>query len=71
MLRLEEPGRRRSRIVKALAAGLEQWAARSILDRKDASSDEEWLVEALESMLQADGFTTGDLWGTVESEEDE
>ncbi len=71
MLRLEEPGGRRSRIVKALAAGLEQWAARSILDRKDASSDEEWLVEALESMLQADGFTTGDLWGTVESEEDE
>ncbi len=71
MLRLEEPGGRRSRIVKALVAGIEKWAARSILDRKDAFSDAEWFVEALKSMLQADGFTIGDLWGIIESEEKE
>lgn len=70
-LRLDDPGRMRPRIVKAFAVGLKRWADPSTLRRKNAFSDEAWFVEALESMLQADGFTTGDLWGVELEEEDE
>jgi hypothetical protein len=70
-LRLDEPGRKRPRIVKAIAAGIERWADASFLRRKDAFCDEEWFVEALESMLHAEGFSTGDLWGVIESEEED
>lgn len=69
-LRLDDPGRKRPRIVKAFEAGLRDWADPSILRRKNAFGDEAWFIEAIESMLQADGFTTGDLWG-VEPEEEE
>ncbi|RKG71881.1 phospholipase D-like domain-containing protein [Corallococcus terminator] len=70
-LRLEEPGQRRSRIVKALLNGIKNWAEPSLMSRKGAFLKEAWFLEALESMLQADDFTIDALWGVVDSEEDD
>lgn len=61
-LRLGEPGRKRSRIIKAFAAGLEKWTDSSLRSRKGAFVKDTWFVEALESMLRADDFTTDALW---------
>jgi hypothetical protein len=70
-LRLDDPGGKKPRIIRAFAKGLNDYCTPALIQRKGAFSGRKWFINALESMLEADGFTTGDLWRIGSPADDE